>query len=58
MLASLTFPRVQKFPLMEKSGKIDQFLKQITVDVRDMRDNPAPAKAPKRVVRKYDPEYI
>lgn len=45
MLASLTFPQVHKFPLMEKSLKIYQFLKHICTNVRDMRDNPAPAKA-------------
>lgn len=32
--------------------------KQFTADVCDVRGNPAPAKAPKRVVREYDPEYI
>lgn len=35
-----------------------RFLKRNNIPVSDVRDNSAPAKAPERVVRKYDPGYI
>lgn len=35
-----------------------RFLKRNNITISDARDNSAPAKAPERVVRKYDPGYI